>query len=114
MTLDTKQNESQWAQTTSAFHTYLEQTVESLEYRKAIKGDSVPPLNPRKSVLVKQKRIIPMMENSKPDPRVQADKERAKFKPSKTRRYASPLWVSLGDENSGRNNSKTKHTRKKG
>lgn len=106
MTPEIKQNEDNWQQTISAFHTYLQQTVEMLAQRPEItKVDMPSSQNPRIAASRKQTKLIPEGKISNPVPLVSADKAQV-AKPS-TRRYSSPLWVGLGDDQLVQSHRKT-------
>lgn len=112
MTSDIKPIDSHWQQTTLEFRAYLRQTIELLHKPKIVSVDTPLPANPRKARSRKQTQLKPKQKLSSPAPLVPADKEQTVFKPSSARRYSSPLWIGIGDENPGRSNVKTKRTKK--
>lgn len=111
MTPEIKQNEDNWQERISTFHTYLEQSVESLTHKQeTTEVDTPSPQNPRIAASRKKTKVLPEVKHSTPVPLIPVDKEQVTK--SSTRHYSSPLWVGLGDENPGRSNSKTKHKKK--
>lgn len=112
MTLQIKQNEDNWQQTISEFHMYLQNTVELLAHKQENTDVEAPSLqNPRIAASSKRRiQVIPEMKHLDRVLIVAADKEQMK-KPS-TRRYSSPLWVGLGDEETVPSTRKTKPKRK--